>query len=251
MSGISEGHFVEPSADSVQESIAGPAPAHQARLSYLNMIPTTAKEYYGEIGTITFDDWINHTTLWMDQLHIPFDHRAGVATMLLRGTALTFWSQYEEQMGPENWLGFQHIMRGEYDYTDKKTVWDRKVAQFHQEPGEPVTEYSSRFFHEINDFCPRLMTNREKMDIYSQGINSSCRLPEPVPKFHNIYEMRRVYEDYDRTRYITNSPTPSPEAGLIHQAPVDPEEDPDEDPEEDPEEDPDEDPVEHLNEDPI
>ena len=178
----------------------------------------------------------------MDQLHIPFDHRVVVATMLLRGTTLTFWSQYEEHMGPENWLGFQHIMRGEYNYIYKKTVSESKVAQFRQEHGEPVIEYSSRFFHEINDFCLRLMTNQEKLDIYSQGINSNCRLPEPVPKFYNIYEIQRMYEDYDRTRYITNSPTPSPGAGLVHQATVDPEEDSDSDPVDEIVEDPDYDP---------
>ena len=55
-----------------------PTRTHQVRLSYLNMIPTSAKEYHVEIGTITFDDWINHTTLWV---HIPFCHRMGVTTM--------------------------------------------------------------------------------------------------------------------------------------------------------------------------
>ena len=65
-------------------------------------------------------------------------------------------------MGPENWLGFQHIMGEEYDYTDKKIVWDCKVAKFCQEPGEHVAEYSSGFFHKINGFCPRIMKNQEK-----------------------------------------------------------------------------------------
>ena len=139
------------------------------------MIPTTIKEYHGKIGTITFNNWVNYTTIWMNQVHISCDHRAEVTTILLRGTALIFWSQYEEQMGPENQLGFQHIMIGEYDYIDKKMAWDRKVAQFCQEAEEPVTMYSSRFFHENNDFCPGIMTNREKMDIYSEGIITSCR----------------------------------------------------------------------------
>ena len=65
-------------------------------------------------------------------------------------------------MGPENWQGFQRIIGEEYDYIDKKIVWDRKVSQFCHEPGEHVAEYSSGFFHEINDFCPRIITNQEK-----------------------------------------------------------------------------------------
>ena len=58
-------------------------PTNQVRLSYLNMIPTSVKEYNGEISTITFDDWVNHTTIWINQLHIPFYHRMGVAICFL------------------------------------------------------------------------------------------------------------------------------------------------------------------------
>ena len=52
--------------------MTGPTLTHQVRLSYLNIIPTSTKEYHVEIGTITFDDWVNQTTLSMNQLYIPF-----------------------------------------------------------------------------------------------------------------------------------------------------------------------------------
>ena len=57
-------------------------------------------------------------------------------------------------------------MGEEYDYTNKKIVWDCKVAQFCQEPREHVAEYSSGFFHETNDFFPRIMKNWENRDIF-------------------------------------------------------------------------------------
>ena len=68
--------------------MARPTPINQVRLSYLNMIPTSVKEYNGEIGTITFDNWVNHTTIWINQLHIPIYHRTGVVTMLFKGNTL-------------------------------------------------------------------------------------------------------------------------------------------------------------------
>ena len=68
--------------------MARPTPINQVRLSYLKMIPTSVKEYNREIGTITFDNWPNHTTIWINQLHIPIYHRTGVATMLFKGIAL-------------------------------------------------------------------------------------------------------------------------------------------------------------------
>ena len=38
----------------------------------------------------------------------------------------------------------------------------------------------------------------------------------------------RQYDDYNISRYVTNSPTPLPEAGPIYQATINPQEDPDE-----------------------
>ena len=57
-------------------------------------------------------------------------------------------------------------MGEEYDHTDKKIVWDRKVAQFCLEPKKHVAEYSSGFFHEINDFHPRIMKIGRNGDIF-------------------------------------------------------------------------------------
>ena len=85
-----------------------------------------------------------------------------------------------------------------------------------------------------------------EIEIYSEGINASHRLPEPVPKFHNIYEMQRKFEDHDISHFATNFRTPSPKAGPVHQVPANSEEDPKEDSDIDPRdvmvEDPDYDP---------
>ena len=80
--------------------MARPTPINQVRLSYLNMIPTSVNEYNGEIGTITFDNWVNHTTIWINQLHIPIYHRTGVATMLFRGIALHSRVRMTNSWGP-------------------------------------------------------------------------------------------------------------------------------------------------------
>ena len=47
-----------------------------------------------------------------------------------------------------------------------------------------------------------------------------------------------MYEDYDRTRYITNFDTLSPKAEHVHHVPADLDEDPNEGQDEDPNEDP-------------
>ena len=83
--------------------MARPTPINQVRLSYLNMIPTYVKEYNGEIGTITFDNWVNHTTIWINQLHIPIYHRTRVVTMLFKGNALhskvRIWNSWGLRIG--------------------------------------------------------------------------------------------------------------------------------------------------------
>ena len=93
------------------------------------------------------------------------------------------------------------------------------------------------------------------MEIYSEGINASCRLPEPIPKFHNIYGMQCKFEDHDISLFFfffpTNFRTLSPKAGPVHQVHANPEEDPKEDPDEDPKEDPNENPDEDPNKDPV
>ena len=90
------------------------------------------------------------------------------------------------------------------------------------------------------------------MEIYFEAINASCRLPEPIPKFHNIYKMQRKFEDHDVSHFFsTNFRTPSPKAGPVHQVPANSEEDPKEDPKEDPREDPNEDPNEDTKEDSV
>ena len=133
-------------------------------------------------------------------------------------------------------------MREEYDYTDKKIVWDHKFAQFFfQEPDKPVSEYSSGFFHEINDFCPRIMTNKEKWRYNPRESTQVVGYWSPSQKFHNIYKRQRTYEDHDVSHFATNSRTPSPKARSVHQVLADLEEDPKEDLNEDPDEDPNED----------
>ena len=52
----------------------------------------------------------------------------------------------------------------------KEKVWYQIMSRFHQRFGESAQEYTDRFNSEIVMRCPRNMPDREKRDVYANGL---------------------------------------------------------------------------------
>ena len=70
---------------------AGPVLAAHVQAEFFDIVPKNAKTYSGTVDTMTFDELIEHTSLWIDRLRFRDEHRLSAALVLLRGPALSFW----------------------------------------------------------------------------------------------------------------------------------------------------------------
>ena len=61
--------------------------------------PKNAETYSKTIDTMTFDEWVEHTSLWMDRLRFADEHRLSAAFMLLRVPMLLFWRSWQDEIG--------------------------------------------------------------------------------------------------------------------------------------------------------
>ena len=130
---------------------------------------------------MTFDEWVEHSTLWMDRLRYSYVHRLSAALMLLRGPALSFLRSWQDKIGDtRTWTNFQFTMRFEFQEIDLKTRWNRTVAKFRRRLGESVIAYSGRFDHEIVETCPYDLSVRASMEVYARGLRAYCRLAPPI-----------------------------------------------------------------------
>ena len=103
---------------------AAVAAAH-VRAEFLDKAPKNAEIYSGMIDTTTFDEWVEHSTLWIDRLRFLDEHRLSAALMLLRGLALSFWRSWQDDIGKAGtWTNFQFTMRFEFQEIDLETRWN-------------------------------------------------------------------------------------------------------------------------------
>ena len=49
-------------------SAAGPILTAHVRANFLDIVPKNAKTYSGIVDTMTFNEWMEHTSLWIDHL---------------------------------------------------------------------------------------------------------------------------------------------------------------------------------------
>ena len=111
MSSVNQAEQSDHSVDSARSSAIGLMPASHERAEYMRMIPPTAEKFYGEENTMPIQHWLDHTTLWMTSIGVPYRHRTSVASLMLRSEALTFWKEYVDNNGDDlDWDEFVFVM---------------------------------------------------------------------------------------------------------------------------------------------
>ena len=72
-------------------SVAGPVLAAHVRTEFSDKVPKNAEMYSRMVDTVTFEEWMEHSNLWIVHLRFPNEHRLSAALMLLRAPVLSFW----------------------------------------------------------------------------------------------------------------------------------------------------------------
>ena len=116
---------------------------------------------------MTIYEWLGYTTQWMSFNRIPW---VDVVVTLLREKALTFSTAITTRREVHEWSIFKSIMTQNFMKASKEKVWYRRLSRNHQRFGESAQEYTDRFNSEIVMSCFRNMLDREKRDVYANGL---------------------------------------------------------------------------------
>ena len=69
-------------------------------------------------------------------------------------------------------------------------VWYRRLSRFHLRFVESAQEYTDRFNSEVVMRCPRNMPDREKRDVYANGLFKWFKVSELIEKYKTFDELK-------------------------------------------------------------
>ena len=212
-----------------EDSVVGPVIIERTPTDILNSVPENVKCFIGTADKMTIDEWLGYTTQWMSFIRIPQEYWVDVAATLLREKALTFWTAITTRREVHEWSIFKSIMTHNFMKGSKEKVWYRRLSRFHQRFGESAQEYTDRFNSEIVMSCFRNMSDREKRDVYANGLFKWFKVSELMEKHKTFDELKAAVLIFDEQP--EGNPEKDPKDGMEEDSEENLEEDPEENPE--------------------
>ena len=191
MSEVNQVYPEEGPALSGEDSVTDPVHIERTPSAILSLVPLDAKCFKGGEDEMTIQEWLAHTSIWMNYVEIPQDQWTNVAATLLREKALIFWSERVTPWRVRPWSHSKDIMTHKYMFYSRTILWKRVACRFHQKLGESAQADTERFTSEIINKCPWAITDRECRDIYANGLHW----------WYEVSELVKVNKTFDEIKW--------------------------------------------------